>query len=158
MLDLGTGSGCIAVVCESKALVVCFASDIESDALAVAKKNIKAAPNCSLIQADWLKAIRPSSFDVIVSNPPYIAPNDPHLADLSFEPQSALVAEQNGYASYAAILREAPSVLRPRGTLIFEHGYGQQAKLSAMAKAAGFSAVGYNDLSGLPRVLVGTRS
>ena len=111
-----------------------------------------------LIQADWLKAIRPSSVDVIVSNPPYIAPGDPHLADLSFEPERALVAEQNGYAAYAAILREAPSVLRPSGTLIFEHGYEQQAKLSAMAKAAGFSAEGYTDLSGLPRVLVGTRS
>ena len=71
------------------------------DALAVAKKNIKAAPNCLLIQADWLKAIRPSSVDVIVSNPPYIAPGDPHLADLSFEPERALVAEQNGYAAYA---------------------------------------------------------
>ena len=159
VLDLGTGSGCIAVsLAKARPSWSVYASDIESDALAVAKKNIKAAPNCLLIQADWLKAIRPSSVDVIVSNPPYIAPGDPHLADLSFEPERALVAEQNGYAAYAAILREAPSVLRPSGTLVFEHGYEQQAKLSAMARAAGFSAVGYNDLSGLPRVLVGTRS
>ena len=159
VLDLGTGSGCIAVtLAKARPSWSVFASDIESDALAVAKKNIKAAPKCSLIQADWLKAIRPSSVDVIVSNPPYIAPNDPHLASLSFEPKNALVAEQNGYAAYAAILREAPSVLRPGGTLIFEHGYEQQAQLTTMAKAAGFSTVGYNDLRGLPRVLVSTRS
>ena len=159
VLDLGTGSGCIAVsLAKARPSWSVYASDIESDALAVAMKNSKAAPNCSLIQSDWLKAIRPSSVDVIVSNPPYIAPGDPHLADLSFEPQRALVAEQNGYSAYAAILRDAHSVLTPSGALVFEHGYEQQAELTNMVEAAGFSAVGYKDLSGLPRVLVGTRS
>ena len=159
VLDLGTGSGCIAVsLAKARPSWSVYASDIESDALAVAKRNIKATPNCSLIQSDWLKAIRPSSVDVIVSNPPYIAPGDPHLADLSFEPQRALVAEQNGYSAYTAILRDVHSVLTPSGTLVFEHGYEQQAELTTMVEAAGFSAVGYRDLSGLPRVLVGTRS
>ena len=159
VLDLGTGSGCIAVsLAKARPSWSVYASDIESDALAVAKKNIKATPNCSLIQSDWLKAIRPSSIDVIVSNPPYIAPGEPHLADLSFEPQCALVAEQNGYSAYTAILRDAHSVLTPSGTLVFEHGYEQQAELTTMVEVAGFSAVGYKDLSGLPRVLVGTRS
>ena len=159
VLDLGTGSGCIAVsLAKARPSWSVYASDIESDALAVAMKNSKAAPNCSLIQSDWLKAIRPSSVDVIVSNPPYIAPGDPHLADLSFEPQRALVAEQNGYSAYAAILHDAHSVLTPSGALVFEHGYEQQAELTNMVEAAGFSAVGYKDLSGLPRVLVGTRS
>ena len=159
VLDLGTGSGCIAVsLAKARPSWSVYASDIESDALAVAKKNIKATPNCSLLQSDWLKAIRPSSVDVIVSNPPYIAPGDPYLADLSFEPQTALVAEQNGYSAYTAILSEAPSVLTPSGTLVFEHGYEQQVELTAMVEAAGFGAVGYKDLSGLPRVVVGTRS
>ena len=159
VLDLGTGSGCIAVsLARARPSWSVYACDIESDALAVAKKNIKSTPNCSLIQSDWLKAIRPSSVDVIVSNPPYIAPGDPHLADLSFEPPRALVAEQNGYSAYTAILRDAHSVLTPSGTLVFEHGYEQQAELTTMVEAAGFSAVGYKDLSGLPRVLVGTRS
>ena len=159
VLDLGTGSGCIAVsLAKARPSWSVYASDIESDALAVAKKNSKATPNCTLIQSDWLKAIRPSSVDVIVSNPPYIAPGDPHLADLSFEPQRALVAEQNGYSAYTAILRDAHSVLTPSGTLVFEHGYEQQAELTTMVEAAGFSTVGYKDLSGLPRVLVGTRS
>ena len=159
VLDLGTGSGCIAVsLAKARPSWSVYASDLESDALAVAKKNSKATPNCTLIQSDWLKAIRPSSIDVIVSNPPYIAPGDPHLADLSFEPQRALVAEQNGYSAYTAILRDAHSVLTPSGTLVFEHGYEQQAELTTMVEAAGFSAVGYMDLSGLPRVLVGTRS
>ena len=159
VLDLGTGSGCIAVsLAKARPSWSVYASDLESDALAVAKKNSKATPNCTLIQSDWLKAIRPSSVDVIVSNPPYIAPGDPHLADLSFEPQRALVAEQNGYSAYTAILRDAHSVLTPSGTLVFEHGYEQRAELTTMVEAAGFSAVGYMDLSGLPRVLVGTRS
>ena len=159
VLDLGTGSGCIAVsLAKARPSWSVYASDLESDALAVAKKNSKATPNCTLIQSDWLKAIRPSSVDVIVSNPPYIAPGDPHLADLSFEPQRALVAEQNGYSAYTAILRDAHSVLTPSGTLVFEHGYEQQAELTTMVEAAGFSAAGYKDLSGLPRVLVGTRS
>ena len=159
VLDLGTGSGCIAVsLAKARPSWCVYASDIESGALAVAKKNSKAAPNCSLIQSDWLKAIRPSSVDLIVSNPPYIAPDDPHLAGLSFEPQSALVAEQNGYAAYTAILCEAHSVLTPSGTLVFEHGYEQQMELTAMLEAAGFAAVGHKDLNGLPRVLVGTRS
>ena len=157
VLDLGTGSGVIAITvaheCPS-ALVT--AADISTEALAVAQINAQRhAPRVQLVHSDWFAAIPRQRFDLILSNPPYIERADPHLVqgDLRFEPRSALTDEADGLAHIRRIIVSAPEWLLPQGWLLFEHGFDQGLASRDLLLAAGFRQVQtWTDLAGLDRV------
>ena len=158
ILDLGTGSGAIALALKSaRRFDQIVALDRSSAAISTAQQNARQLQlDINLIQGSWLDAIGANQFDVIVANPPYIASNDSHLADLSHEPVQALVAEENGLADYRRIIQQAGRVLRNNGLLAFEHGYQQAEAVCQLLHQAGFIAVNtLNDLAGHPRVSFG---
>lgn len=132
ILDLGTGSGAIACsVANELPNSQIIAVDKSVDALKVAKTNAKNLnlKNVNFIQSSWFDALNIQNFDIIVSNPPYISSDDPHLSfgDVQFEPKSALIAENNGLKDLLEIIQSAPKFLISQGSLLLEHGY-QQAK------------------------------
>lgn len=160
ILDLGTGSGIVAISlaleCPSATLV---AVDVEKGAISVAQNNagrLRAPVNFR--QGDWFAPVAGESFDLIVSNPPYVAEGDPHLErdGLPFEPRNALtdgVLEGNGLACIRQIVAAAPGHLKPCGWLLFEHGYDQGEASRNLLTTAGFkSASTHPDLAGIPRV------
>ena len=167
VLDLGTGSGAIALslAAERPDLDV-YAVDRSEQAVGLAARNGAflaeqgASVRLGLWQGDWLSAVAPASIDLIVSNPPYIAADDPHLAegDLRHEPAEALVADEHGLADYRRIIAAAARVLRPGGALLLEHGYQQAESVAELLRAAGFEAIETRrDVAGHPRVTGGQR-
>jgi len=162
-LDLGTGSGAIAVTlaCQRpEARVV--ATDVSAAALEVAARNAArhgCAGRIELAQGSWYEPVGGRRFDLVVSNPPYVAASDPHLArgDLRFEPRGALSdASSDGLGSIRAIVAGAAAHLVPGGWLLFEHGYDQAQAARALLEAAGFDdIVSLPDLAGIPRVAGG---
>jgi release factor glutamine methyltransferase len=168
VLDLGAGSGAIAIALASErpdARV--WALDRSAAALAVAARNAAklldaARPGgpLALLQSDWYAALDPAlSFDVIVSNPPYIRHDDPHLTegDLRFEPRGALTDEADGLSAIRAIVAGALARLAPHGQLWIEHGYDQAADVRALLVAHGFEAVHSRaDLASIERISGGT--
>jgi release factor glutamine methyltransferase len=158
VLDIGAGTGCIAITLAlERPNAVVTAIDISPDALALARDTAqRLQANVTFIQSNWFAAIAPDArFDLIVSNPPYIAPGDAHLTqgDLRFEPTIALADAVDGLESYRQLARGAQMHLRPRGTLVAEHGYDQGESVPTLFKAAGFVAVAtHRDLAGHPRV------
>ncbi|MBL8297208.1 MAG: peptide chain release factor N(5)-glutamine methyltransferase [Rhodanobacteraceae bacterium] len=156
--DLGTGSGAIALAIATErphARVV--ATDASGEALAVADANAKKnnISNVVFAEGSWLAAVPGRLFDLIASNPPYIAADDIHLAqgDLRFEPRSALVAGADGLDDIRHIVRTAPAQLRQHGWLLLEHGYEQGSAVRSLLLAAGFCDVAtWQDLAGLERV------
>ena len=158
VLDLGTGSGCVAI---SIALALpqtrVMAIDQSDSALAVARENAArlAANNVEFRQGSWYVPAAGERYDAIVSNPPYVAAGDPHLAqgDLRFEPQAALVAGGDGLADIRAIIEGARAHLARGGRLLFEHGYDQAARCRELLMQAGFSDVqSWRDLASIERV------
>jgi len=159
ILDLGTGSGCIAIsiALEWPACEV-IAVDASPTALAVARDNAErlGAGNARFLVSDWYTALEGKRFDLIVSNPPYIADSDPHLADLIHEPRQALVAGNDGLDDIRRIVRGAREHLGPTGLLMVEHGHDQRDAVVGIFRASGFGApVGHDDLAGRPRVVAG---
>ncbi|WP_414718686.1 peptide chain release factor N(5)-glutamine methyltransferase [Trinickia sp.] len=164
VLDLGTGSGAIAVaVASARPDARVWALDRSSEALAVAARNVaklvdphRAGGSIHLIQSDWYAALDPSlSFDVIVSNPPYIAATDPHLTagDLRFEPRGALTDEADGLSAIRAIIDGARAYAVPGGQIWIEHGYDQAAAVRALLTGEGFAEVhSLADLAGIERI------
>ncbi len=159
VLDVGTGTGCIAITIALEhphALVT--ALDVSADALALARENAArlGATNVQFLESSWFAAVADdASFDLIVSNPPYIVPGDVHLSqgDLRFEPAIALADTIDGLESYRQIASGATRHLRPHGVLIVEHGFDQGESVPALLREAGFSAVTtHRDLAGHPRV------
>lgn len=159
VLDLGTGSGCVAIVIalrRPRASVV--AVDDAAEAVALARENAArhGVPNLGIVLGDWLAAVSEERFDVVVANPPYIAAGDPHLAakELRCEPRRALVAGPDGTECIAAIIAAARDHLSADGWLLFEHGYDQGARSRALLTAGGFGRQlrTWRDLSGLERV------
>ncbi len=155
-LDLGTGSGAIAVaLAHVRPDAHIMATDASDDALAVARRNAerhKVAVRFGL--SDWYRAID-DRFDLIVSNPPYIAAGDPHLSqgDLRFEPVAALTDEADGLTDLAAIIDGAPRHLNPGGWLLMEHGHDQAAPVRTLLERAGWQQVrSWRDLAGIERV------
>lgn len=146
LLDLGTGTGAIALALASeKPAWQCVGVDRIADAVALAEFNRDklSLPNARFLQRNWFDAVAKesgSAFDIIVSNPPYIDPQDPHLqqGDVRFEPLSALVAEQQGLADIRFIVEQAPAFLHPGGWLLIEHGYDQGEEVRALFAARGF--------------------
>ncbi len=158
VVDLGTGSGCIAITLalEHPRWDV-QAVDRSADALAVARANAAAlGATVTWHTGDWLAPLDAQRFDLIVSNPPYVAPGDPHLADLRHEPLAALVADGGALHALAAIIATAPAHLVPGGLLLLEHGYDQGEAVRSLLRERGFSDVGSHlDSAGIERVARG---
>lgn len=163
-LDLGTGSGALALALASERRSWRWlATDISEQALAVARQNAKTnrIDNVDFQQSHWFEQLLPKSFDLIVSNPPYIAAQDPHLtqSDIRFEPPQALVSGQDGLDAIRVILRDAPNYLKPNAPLIVEHGYDQGPSIQALFQHAGFEQIEtLNDLAVMPRATLGYRA
>lgn len=158
VLDLGTGSGAIALaVAKERPRSRITAVDISEEALAVARANAAAhkLSNLEFLQGDWFAPIAARRFQVIVSNPPYVAAADPHLAegDLRFEPTRALASGADGLQDIRRIVSVAPQHLSPGGHVLLEHGYQQAAAVRGLLQAAGFvDARSVRDLAGHERV------
>ncbi|MFO1397767.1 MAG: peptide chain release factor N(5)-glutamine methyltransferase [Burkholderiales bacterium] len=161
VLDLGTGSGAIALaIAHARPALTVTAVDASADALAVARANAQrlGVRNLEFGQGDWYAGLGATPFDLVVSNPPYVAQGDPHLADgdVRFEPASALVAGPDGLAALRVIVAGARSHLRAGGGLIVEHGHDQADAVRALLQEAGFTALTMRrDLAGIPRVAAG---
>jgi release factor glutamine methyltransferase len=146
VLDLGTGSGAIAIVLAvQRPDLTVFAADISDAALTVAQQNNAALAQgrVTLRRSDWFEAFKAERFNVVVSNPPYIAANDAHLAqgDLRFEPMNALTDFEDGLKHYRRIAVQAAQHLLPGGSLVFEHGWQQGKCISAMLREQGYEAI-----------------
>ncbi|MCG5078580.1 peptide chain release factor N(5)-glutamine methyltransferase [Paraburkholderia tagetis] len=170
VLDLGTGSGAIAVaIASARPDARVWAVDRSEAALDVAARNAaklldarRPGGALTFVAGSWYDALDPAlRFDVIVSNPPYIASGDPHLAqgDLRFEPRGALTDEADGLTALRAIVAGASAHLVPGGVLWMEHGYDQAAAVRALLEAQGFADVGSKeDLAGIERISGGRRA
>jgi release factor glutamine methyltransferase len=159
-VDLGTGCGAIALALKKhrpQARVV--AVEASAAALAMAKRNAaKHSLELDFRHGRWLEPLGTERFDLIVSNPPYVAAEDPHLADLRFEPAAALVGGRDGLDAIREIARGAAAHLEPRGWLFLEHGMGQDRAVRELLGDAGLEGVtSWPDLAGIPRVSGGTR-
>ncbi|QGX98242.1 peptide chain release factor N(5)-glutamine methyltransferase [Roseovarius faecimaris] len=161
VLDLGTGSGCILLtLLAERAGATGLGTDIAPAALRVAERNAEALmlrDRARLIEANWFDGVT-GDFDLIVSNPPYIAAGEmAGLApELSYEPRGALTDEGDGLSAYRAITAEARDYLRPGGRLILEIGASQGEVVRAMVRAAGFAEVAIRqDIDGHDRVVEG---
>lgn len=161
ILELGTGSGAIALaIASERPLCRVIAVDNSSQALIVASTNAERLQlaNVSFIKSDWFAALNLQKFTVIVSNPPYIAQADPHLTrgDLRFEPQSALVAGEDGLAALRWIIQYAPNYLVASGWLCVEHGADQKQAVQELFQSSGFQKIRtFQDLNQLDRVTLG---
>ncbi|MBK1645161.1 protein-(glutamine-N5) methyltransferase, release factor-specific [Thiocapsa imhoffii] len=156
--DLGTGSGAVALALASeRAHWQLIATDRSSAALAVARSNCQrlGLTQVALVQGDWLRPFANQSLDALVSNPPYIPAQDPHLTqgDLRFEPPLALTPGGDGLDAYRAMLQDAGRCLRPAGLIALEHGADQARPVRQLLAAAGFRAVTtHADLAGHARI------
>lgn len=158
VVDLGTGSGAVAIsIALARPDAIVVATDYSEEALVIAKQN--AYNLCAKVEfyaGNWYDALKGlPPFDIIVSNPPYIAPNDPHLleGDLRFEPMAALQAAQNGLADIRQIIQGAKAHLNEFGSIWLEHGWDQAAIVRNMLASASFSQpTSISDLAGIPRI------
>lgn len=160
VLDMGTGSGAIAVaLAHSRPDAAVTALDVSADALAVARRNASAnGARVTFMQSDWYGALAHERYDLIVSNPPYIASGDRHLGegDLRFEPAGALTDHADGLSALRTIVAGAASHLAPQGWLLMEHGYDQSAAVQQLLCTQGYTGVqSWADLAGIARVTGG---
>jgi release factor glutamine methyltransferase len=154
VIDLGTGTGAIALaLLNARPGLRMTATDASDAALALARENAeRLGLRPRFAAGPWLAAVPGERFDLIVSNPPYIAASDPHLAALRHEPLSALVSGADGLDDIRAIVDQATRALAPGGWLLLEHGHDQAPAVQALLRAAGFEAVGgRTDLAGIVR-------
>lgn len=157
VIDMGTGSGAIALALkQERPLADIAASDASPGALQIARSNAKRLGlEIGFFAGDWWSPLNDMQFDVIVSNPPYIAAGDTHLqsGDLRFEPQSALAAGTDGLDDLQILITGAPPHLAPGGWLLLEHGYDQAEAVRELLLAAGLEQPGSRrDLGGHVRV------
>ncbi|HEY8905047.1 MAG TPA: peptide chain release factor N(5)-glutamine methyltransferase, partial [Rhodoferax sp.] len=156
VLDLGTGSGAIALALKaSRPTLDVWATDMSPAALTVAQANAQRLQlELCFSQGPWLAALPAGTplFDSIVSNPPYIADQDPHLAALRHEPTQALTSGADGLDDIRRIISAAPVQLQPSGWLLLEHGYDQAAAVRQLLTQSGFTQVQSRlDLAGIER-------
>jgi release factor glutamine methyltransferase len=153
VLDLGTGSGAVALALQhQRPACAVTAVDASADALAVASANaqrLQLPVQC--VQSHWMDEL-PGPFELIVSNPPYVADGDPHLSALTHEPLSALTSGADGLDDIRLIIAQAPSRLCHGGWLLLEHGWDQAPAVQALLREAGFVQVqSRRDLGGIER-------
>ena len=162
ILDLGTGTGAVALaIAKHRPKCHVIGMEASAEALAVAIENAQNLDlkNVSLIKSNWFSDLAAETFNVIVSNPPYIAELDCHLTqgDLRFEPRSALASGFDGLDDIRLIIQQAPNYLKPNGWLMLEHGYDQAHLVAALLKGHGFSQIDHaQDLAGTLRVTFGS--
>lgn len=161
IIDLGTGSGILAVTLAAEhPMAEVVATDISTAALAVARQNAEhfAVGNLGFVESHWFDAVTDSDFDLVISNPPYIAGDDPHLqqGDVRFEPETALISGEAGLKDIRLLAEQAREHLKPRGHLLIEHGYNQAQDVQSILKQLNYrQVVTHQDLSGNPRVTSG---
>lgn len=157
VLDLGAGSGCIGIsIAAERPQAQVTLLDVSESALEIARVNAAqwAPHNTRLLRSDWFGSVSGNRFDLIVSNPPYVADGDAHLAqgDLRFEPRTALAAGTDGLRDLRWIIARAPQHLQPCAWLLLEHGFDQAAACGQLLAAAGLEDVfNARDLAGVPR-------
>lgn len=163
VLDLGTGTGAIALALASeKSAWRILGLDVSPQAVDLARRNCDqlSLANVTVELSDWFAAVEDRRFDLIVSNPPYIAEGDAHLAqgDVRFEPLSALVSGNDGLDDLRFLIQESPTFLTSKGWLVVEHGYDQQSAVQGLFRERGFlSVLTVNDYGGNPRVTLGQK-
>jgi len=161
ILDLGTGSGAIAIaIASERPNSKIVATDINANALAMAKKNAQAHQlnNIQFYLSDWYQDIPLQTFDLIVSNPPYIKRDDEHLSkgDVRFEPELALIAGADGMQAISIILENATSYLANNAYVLIEHGYDQKLLVQEVFLKHNFKQLKtFQDLSGQDRITHG---
>jgi release factor glutamine methyltransferase len=161
VLDLGTGSGAIALaIAHERSNAFVTALDFSEAALKVAKHNAAELQirNVELIQSDWFAGLANQSYDLIVSNPPYIEDADDHLqqGDLRFEPHAALASGADGLDAIRIIIAGAKKHLNPNASLLIEHGWNQAEAIRALFAQAGFEEIAtVQDLAQRDRVTLG---
>lgn len=161
ILDLGTGTGAIALaIASARSLSQVIGVDFIEEAVQLANKNkqLLTLANIDFIQSNWFSTLANHKFNLIVSNPPYIASDDPHLlaGDVQFEPETALVSGVDGLNDIRLIIQQAPNYLLVDGWLFFEHGYQQAKIVQQLLTERGFVNVEtFNDLGGNERVTGG---
>ncbi len=146
LLDLGTGTGAIALsLAKDRAQWTVTAVDRVEEAVALAERNRQRLhlDNARVLQSHWFSAVEGQRFDLILSNPPYIADSDPHLVqgDVRFEPSSALTSGADGLDDLRLIVSQAPAHLEPGGWLLLEHGYDQGAAVRDLLNQQGFEHI-----------------
>ncbi|HSO08027.1 MAG TPA: peptide chain release factor N(5)-glutamine methyltransferase [Pelomicrobium sp.] len=163
IVDAGTGSGAVALAVAT-ARPACFVAGVDASAaaLAVAHGNARRlrVSNVGWLRGDWLAAVGPASVDLVVSNPPYVRADDPHLAagDLRFEPRAALAAGADGLDAVRTLVAGARAALKPGGWLLFEHGFDQGEVSRQLLETARFGTIfTVPDLAGRDRVSGGRR-
>ena len=161
VLDLGTGSGAIALaIAKERPICDVTATDFSAAALAVAKENARqhSLPNIEFLLGDWLEPVAGQMFDVIATNPPYVPSEDPDLERLQHEPLTALASGADGLDAIRRIAVDAMSVIKPGGSLLIEHGDEQHGAVAEILQKAGWKEIGVtNDLAGIPRVTTAVR-
>jgi release factor glutamine methyltransferase len=156
VLDLGTGSGAIALaIASERALCSVTATDLSAPALAIARQNARQLDlsNVSFVQGDWSAAVTGQTFDLIVSNPPYVSEGDPAMEALRHEPRMALVAGAEGLDAIRLLAQTCPGLLRHGGVLLLEHGAEQEQAVARLLLDHGWTAIEcFRDPGGRPRV------
>lgn len=160
ILDLGTGSGAIALALASeRPQALLTATDLSEPALAIARENARqlGLSNIAFAAGDWVEPVAGQRFDLIVSNPPYVRAADPALHALRYEPLSALASGDDGLRAIRRLAGECLAITRPGTALLLEHGADQEDAVAAILRAAGWQNIRcMRDLAGWPRVTAAT--
>jgi release factor glutamine methyltransferase len=156
ILDLGTGSGAIALaLARERQLCHVTATDVSADALAVARQNANqlSIANVEFVEGYWAEPVAGRTFNMIATNPPYVAAGDAALESLRSEPLSALAAGADGLDAIRILAKECPSIIAAGGLLVLEHGADQKEAVAEVLSSYGWQSIQcYDDYSGLPRV------